>query len=86
MGLINTRYKEPGSGRTQALHLSDKGWTLFNETSPTFEALEKKMLTVLSDGERQILFELMSKVVTGASEWKSERSIDTMTKTEGKVQ
>jgi hypothetical protein len=44
------------------------------------------MLTVLSDGERQILFELMSKVVTGASEWKSEISIDTMIKTEGEEQ
>ena len=86
MGLINTRYKAPGSGRTQALHLSEKGWTLFNETSPTFEAQEKQMLTVLSDGERQILFELMSKVVTGASEWKSEISIDTMIKTEAEVQ
>lgn len=69
MGLIEERTKAPGGGRRQALHLSEKGWKLFNESVPAFEALEKQMLTPLSDGERQILFELMSKVVLGAEDW-----------------
>ncbi len=69
MGVIEAREKSPGGGRRQALHLSEKGWELFNRTRPAFEAQEQQMLKVLSDGERQILFELMSKVVLGAEEW-----------------
>ena len=69
MGLIEARAKAPGGGRSQALHLSDKGWALFNETRPAFEAQEREMLRVLSDGERQMLMELMSKVVRAASDW-----------------
>lgn len=72
MGLIEARAKAPGGGRTQALRLSDKGWALINETRPTFEAQEKRMLKTLSEGERQMLFELMSKVVMGAKEWAGE--------------
>ncbi|MEM6635759.1 MAG: MarR family transcriptional regulator [Pseudomonadota bacterium] len=69
LGLIKTRSKAPGGRRKQALHLSDKGWALFNETLPAFEAQEKRMLKSLSLGERQILFELLSKVVVDAQEW-----------------
>jgi len=69
MGLIEARAKPPGGGRRQALHLSDKGWALINRTRPAFEAQEKNMLKALSDGERQILFDLMSKVVLGAEDW-----------------
>ncbi|NNE53531.1 MAG: winged helix-turn-helix transcriptional regulator [Sulfitobacter sp.] len=69
MGLIEARSKAPGGGRKQALHLSDKGWALINETRPAFEAQEERMLKVLSQGERQMLFELMSKVVMDAQEW-----------------
>ena len=69
MGLIKLRSKVPGGRRRQALHLSDAGWALFNETRPAFEAQEKRMLKVLSEGERQMLFELMSKVVLDAQEW-----------------
>jgi len=78
MGLIDARVKVPGSGRKQALYLSDKGWTLFNETRPAFEAQEKRMLKTLSDGERQMLFELMSKVVMGAEDWANAMPPDTM--------
>lgn len=69
MDLIKQRSKAPGGRRRQALHLSDAGWALFNETRPAFEAQEKRMLKALSQGERQMLFELMSKVVMDAQEW-----------------
>lgn len=69
MGLIEARSKAPGGGRRQALHLSQKGWALFHETRPAFEAQEQQMLKALSDGERQMLFELMSKVVLAADDW-----------------
>ncbi|GGA13663.1 MarR family winged helix-turn-helix transcriptional regulator [Neptunicoccus cionae] len=69
MGLLEERSKAPGGGRRQALRLSDKGRKLFNETVSVFESYEEKMLTPLSKGERQILFELMSKVVVGAEDW-----------------
>ncbi len=85
-GLINARVRAPRGGRRQALHLSEKGWTLFNETRPTFEAMEKQMLKVLSDGERQMLFELMTKVVMGASEWESKIPTEATIMTEGNVQ
>lgn len=69
MGLIKARSKAPGGRRKQALHLSDKGWALFHETRPAFEAQEQRMLKALSQGERQMLFELMSKVVMDAKDW-----------------
>ena len=69
MGLIDARDKAPGGSRTQALHLSEKGWALIHETRPAFEAQEQRMLTSLSDGERQMLFELLSKVVLDAESW-----------------
>lgn len=67
--LIERRVKLPGVGRTQALHLSEKGWAIINETRPTFEKQEKRMLKRLSNGERQMLFELLSKVVIDAADW-----------------
>lgn len=69
MDLIESRDKAPGGRRTQALHLSPKGRALFDETRPAFEAQERRMLTTLTRGERQMLFELMSKVVLGAQDW-----------------
>ena len=69
LGLIRARSKAPGGRRKQALYLSDKGWALFNETRPAFEAQEKRMLKTLSQGERLILFEIMSKVVMAAQDW-----------------
>ncbi|MEP2640046.1 MarR family winged helix-turn-helix transcriptional regulator [Roseobacter sp.] len=72
MGLIDARTKAPGGGRTQALRLSDKGWALIHETRPAFEAQEKRMLQALSEGERQMLLELMSKVVMGAQDLAGE--------------
>ncbi|KIN71030.1 MarR family winged helix-turn-helix transcriptional regulator [Sulfitobacter guttiformis] len=72
MGMIEAREKAPGGRRKQALRLSAKGRKLFNETRPTFEAMERRMLTTLSEGERQMLFELMSKVVLGAQDWAGE--------------
>lgn len=69
MGLIEARSKAPGGGRRQALHLSPKGWAMMGETRPTFAAQEQRMLAVLSDGERQMLSELMSKLVIAAQDW-----------------
>lgn len=66
MGLIGERTKALGGGRKQGLHLSKKGWALIHQTRPTFEAQENRMLATLSDGERQMLSELMSKVVLAA--------------------
>lgn len=40
-----------------------------NETRPIFAAQEDRMLNVLTDGERQILSELMSKLVIAAQDW-----------------
>jgi len=89
-GLIEARAKAPGGGRRQALHLSDKGWALFHKTRPAFEAQEKRMLAALSDGERQMLFELMSKVVLSAQDWAGELPVEakaeTMNTREGKTQ
>lgn len=90
MGLIEARSKAPGGGRKQALHLSEKGWALFRATRPAFESQEKRMLTALSDGERQMLFELLSKVVLGAEDWAGtlppEAMLQSMKVKEGKPQ
>lgn len=79
MGLIDARDKAPGGSRTQALHLSEKGWALIHETRPAFEAQEQRMLTSLSDGERQMLFELLSKVVLDAESWADSLPSQAMT-------
>jgi DNA-binding MarR family transcriptional regulator len=86
MGLIEARAKAPGGGRRQALRLSEKGWTLINRTRPAFEAQENRMLQTLSDGERQILFELMSKVVLAAEDWAGELPPEAFDPKEGKSQ
>lgn len=89
-GLIEARSKAPGGGRKQALHLSQKGWTLFHETRPAFEAQEKRMLRALTDGERQMLSELMSKLVLGAQDWAGDLPPEALARshftTEGKSQ
>ncbi|AGI70234.1 putative transcriptional regulator (plasmid) [Octadecabacter antarcticus 307] len=72
MGMIEARVQTPGGGRKQALQLSQKGLSLFNVTRPVFEAQEQRMLKALSDGERQMLSELMTKVVLGAENWAGE--------------
>lgn len=72
MGLIEARDKAPGGGRRQALHLSAKGWAMIEETKPVFQAQEERMLNVLSAGERQMVSELMSKVVMSAQDWAGE--------------
>lgn len=76
MGLIEARSKTPGGRRRQALWLSKEGWALYHRTCPAFEAQEQRMLEPLSDGERQMLFELMSKVVKGAADWASDPRSD----------
>ena len=76
MGLIGARTKTPGGGRKQGLHLSRKGWALIHKTRPIFEAQENRMLSALSDGERQMLSELMSKVVLTAQDWASELPLE----------
>lgn len=86
MGLIKARSKAPGGRRRQALHLSDKGWALFDETRPAFAVQEERMLKALSQGERQMLFELMSKVVMNAQEWASDLPPEASTKKEGTKQ
>lgn len=90
MGLIEARTKAPGGGRRQALHLSQKGWSLIHETRPMFEAQEREMLKVLSDGERQMLSELMSKVVLAAQDWAGDLPPETIpepsARNEGKLQ
>ena len=86
MGLIEARTKAPGGGRKQALHLSEKGWALIHQTRPTFEAQEKQMLKVLSDGERQMLSELMSKVVLAAQDWAGEVPPEAMNANQGVTQ
>ena len=83
MDLIKARKKPPGGRRRQALHLSDKGWALFNETRPAFEAQEKRMLKSLSPGERQMLFELLSKVVLDAQEWEGSLPPEAKSKKRG---
>jgi DNA-binding MarR family transcriptional regulator len=85
MDLIHVRTKAPGSGRKQPLHLSKKGWKLFHQTAPVFEAQEKRMLTTLSDGERQMLFELMSKVVLASKDWADNLVAETIDMRQGEV-
>lgn len=86
MGLIKARQKAPGGRRKQALYLSDAGWALFHETRPAFEAQEQRMLKALSQGERQMLFELMSKIVMGAQEWAGDLPPEAVTNKEGTKQ
>ena len=90
MGLIEARSKVPGNGRRQALRLSTKGWSMINETRPVFEAQENRMLEALSDGERQILSELMSKVVIAAQDWSGDlpscATLDEIAQNEGMAQ
>lgn len=69
LGLIQRGDPEPGAGRLQPLNLTDKGWALYTETLPAFEAQEIRMLDVLEDDERDTLFRLMSKVVRGSAGW-----------------
>ena len=83
LGLIKARTKVPGGGRRQALHLSKEGWALFEETRTAFEVQEKRMLKALSQGERQMLFELMSKVVMEAHEWAGELPPEAAVQKEG---
>ena len=68
-GYLNKRSNKPGSGRRQALYLSEEGWKLIKETIGIFEKQENRMLKNLSIGERQILFELLSKVVLDSQDW-----------------
>ena len=90
MGLIGARTKAPGGGRKQALHLSEKGWALIHQTRPVFTAQENRMLKGLSNGERQMLSELMSKVVLTAQDWANELPSEAMSEktnvNEGKTQ
>lgn len=87
MGLIDARAKAPGGGRKQALHLSAKGWSLYHQTRPAFEAQEVRMLAALSDGERQILSELMSKIVLAAQDWAGELPVEArLSGTQGDMQ
>lgn len=72
LGLIESRKQKRGGGRIQALRLSAKGQALMTETIPVFEAYENRMLQALSEGERQILLELLSKVVLSAEDWKDK--------------
>ena len=51
-----------------------------------FEAQEKRMLKALSQGERQMLFELMSKVVMDAQEWAGDLPPEAVTNREGTTQ
>lgn len=67
--LIERAAPEPGGGRLQPLSLTDKGWALYNETLPPFEAQEQRMLGALTPDEQATLFRLMSKVVRGSAEW-----------------
>lgn len=49
--------------------MSQKGWEIINKTKPAFKQQEKRMLETLTDGERQMLFELLSKVLIHADNW-----------------
>lgn len=86
LGLIKARNKVRGGRRRQALHLSDEGWALMNETRPAFEAQEKRMLKTLTQGERLMLFEILSKVVMDAQEWAGDLPPEAGTKKEGTKQ
>tara|TARA_B100000609_G_C17102814_1_gene375509 strand:+ start:226 stop:813 length:588 start_codon:yes stop_codon:yes gene_type:complete len=68
-GFLVKKMNSSEDGRKQSLYLSKSGWEIINETLPIFEEQEKRMLNSLTLGERQILFELLSKVVLGAQEW-----------------
>jgi DNA-binding MarR family transcriptional regulator len=89
MGLIEARDKAPIGSRKQALHLSEKGWALFHASVSTFEAQEQRMLKSLSNGERQMLFELLSKVVVDAESWADslpcETESEVINEAEGKI-
>ncbi|HRJ70080.1 MAG TPA: MarR family transcriptional regulator [Beijerinckiaceae bacterium] len=58
-----TRRPSADDRRQQVLTLTRSGRLVFREAVPRFVALEEEMLSPLSDGERQVLSELMAKVV-----------------------
>ena len=68
LGLID-QYEVTGIGPRQMLDLTPKGRVLFDETMPTFAEIEKRMLTCLTTGERQILLEILSKIVMNGEDW-----------------
>ncbi|MGP1394249.1 MAG: MarR family winged helix-turn-helix transcriptional regulator [Inquilinaceae bacterium] len=68
LGLI-VQTKVKGLGRNQPLNLSAKGWALFRETLPAFEAHERTMLAALSDEEQSTLAHLLARVVRSADTW-----------------
>ncbi|MEQ6247511.1 MarR family winged helix-turn-helix transcriptional regulator [Sulfitobacter sp. HNIBRBA3233] len=69
LGLIERRGEAAIGARSQALHLSDSGWALFDETVEVFTQQEQRMLAALDSAERQILSGLLSKVVMAAQDW-----------------
>ena len=75
-GFIKERNSSNKDGRKQSLYLSKLGWQIINETMPIFEEQEKRMLNTLTIGERQILFELLSKVVLESQDWANDLPLD----------
>ena len=75
-GLLKKRNSSNKDGRKQSLYLSKIGWQIINETMPIFEEQEKRMLKTLTIGERQILFELLSKVVLESESWSNDLALD----------
>ncbi|WP_213218084.1 MarR family winged helix-turn-helix transcriptional regulator [Roseibium polysiphoniae] len=68
LGLID-QHEVSGIGPRQILGLTPEGRVLFDETMPTFAEIEKRMLACLTTGERQILLEILSKIVLNEEDW-----------------
>ncbi|QUJ77223.1 winged helix-turn-helix transcriptional regulator [Sulfitobacter albidus] len=71
-GLIERRGEADIGARSQALHLSPTGQTLFDETVDVFAGQESRMLAALDPAERQILSGLLSKLVVKAPDWAAD--------------
>ena len=58
--------------RNQTLHLRPKGRAIFDETLPKFQHFEEKMLSALSQSERDTLSHLLAKIVLDTPSWATE--------------
>lgn len=74
--LITSHETVVGVGPRQILDLTDKGRALFEATLPVLADSEKGMLTCLSDGEKQILLEILSKIIMSSEQWSEHLPIE----------
>lgn len=67
-GLV-TREKDAGDGRRTVLWLTDRGRALYETIMPLYEEKERRMLGVLTRGERKALDAILDKLSRATPRW-----------------